>query len=146
MRIRWFIVALLLVFPLVAFWPGAQAADDAFIERVVWEKDINTSTNLLTNSLKPSERGTSRQAATRTSTIYRMTVAIVSTASNSILYMNVKNTAAGSAENFALNGGTTLTAGNAYSFSWQASAGFEYNFQVGTSTRIGLLTVDSGGN
>lgn len=140
MRKLGFLSVLLMVVGTLLWFGGQVKADGpAYRERDIWQQDLTTTANLLTSSLTPLTRGTI-STPTVGSCTYRFTVALAGV--NSIVYLRVTNVAAGTSANFAINGGTALTAGNVYTFIFNASAGYTYNFRVATNTTFGILNLD----
>lgn len=128
-------VLLVMVGSLLWFGGYAKASGPAFRERDIWQQSLATSTNLLGTSLTPLTRGTI-STPTVGSCTYRFSVALTTT--SSIVYLRVRNVAAATEADFALNSGDALTAGNAYTYAFNASAGYTYNFRVGTATTVSL--------
>jgi hypothetical protein len=146
-KLRVVLVALVLLgFGVLAL--PSRGESPAFRERDLWRQDITTTANLLTSSLTPLTRGVV-STPTVGSTTYRFLIGVDPAAAASVVYLRVTNVAAGTSINFALNSAEPLVPGNAYTFTFNASASYTYNFRVGTNTTIGILSldrVDSGGN
>lgn len=106
--------------------------------RDVWEQIEAPGANILTSSLSIADRG----GSTTHDTTYRVMICIAGTSSDSVIYMHVTHAAFGNSQNFPINSGIALTAGLAYNFEFNASDTFLYNFQVGTTTTIGMMQVD----
>lgn len=81
---------------------------------------------------------TSSITTTRPSAAWRMTVGIDSGASNSTLSVSLAPNS-GVASTFLLNGGTALTAGNLYTFTFSSPDGWDVNLQFGTSTTATIV-------
>lgn len=142
MRNRVALLGLVLTLGLLCF--GSARADNppAFLERELWNQDVTTAASVFTNSLTPLTRNTV-STPTYTSTTYRFTIALRSGYPDSVIKLEVfKSGGTPASQTFDLNGGTALVNGRAYTFSFNASSGFTYNFRVGTNTTIGYLSFD----
>ena len=132
---RFLVLAALLLAGGLAFASGPPTSEVVD----VWSTAKGTSTNILSRDLKPgtSAAGSGQNAYDCT---YRITIALVTT--SAVLNMHVTQLSDSSTQDFAMNSGTSLTAGNLYSFTFGATAPFSYNFRVGTATTIGICTVE----
>lgn len=72
------------------------------------------------------------------SSAFRVTIALAST--DSVVRVQVNN--GGTAVYGRLNGGTALTAGNLYTFSFGASASLTFNIQAETSTTAAYVLIE----
>lgn len=129
----------ILVALLLSFSP-AKADTQAWREREVWNTAATTGTDILATSLTPLKRGTINTTSTSSCT-YRFMVALASGAADSVVYLRITQVG-GTSANFSINTGTALTNGSVYTYVFNATSGFTYNFRVGTNTTIGILTVD----
>lgn len=117
---------------------SAKADVAPLCEKAIWDLGVSSGADVLTSSITPTTAVAVSSPNTPTIT-YRVTVALRAT--DSILYLRMTKSGGGS-YNYALNGGTALTAGNLYSFLVPANQTFTYNVRVGTSTTLGLLQID----
>lgn len=108
----------------------------------VWNVAVTTSSNVLSTSLSPLTRGSAVSTPGVGTVTYRFIVGIAPTATASVMDLRVTNVATSMEVNFALNSGQALTPGAIYSFEFNASAAFTYNFRPETNTTLGILSVD----
>lgn len=128
--------------------PGVADTPPAFRERDIWRQDLSTTANLLTSSLTPLTRGVV-STPNVSSVTYRFLVGIQPGAADSTLILRITEVSASTSPtgdntttNYVVNGGTALVAGQVYTFEFNGSAGFTYNFRVGTNTTIGVFSLD----
>lgn len=106
-----------------------------------WNVAVTPTADILSTSLSPLTRG-KVSTPMSSSVTYRATVGIAPGATSSIVYLRVTNVAAATTLNFALNSGVALTQGNVYTFEWNASQAFTYNFRPDVVTTLGILSID----
>lgn len=133
---RTLLLGLLLAGILAVFARGTTA--QVVPENVsVWNKSYSATANILTTSLTSANRGAAQ------ATTFLVVIGIASTASDSVMYLNVVNPGnALPSQNLVLNSGNALSAGYAYTFEFPASYPYAYNFQAATATTIAFLDVD----
>jgi hypothetical protein len=132
-RARWLLAALLLVATLVAGLSRPATASDVEPREVfsLFDTAVSSNADVCTSSLTPATPGT---------LAYRITLSLLATDS----VVNVEVTKSSVSKNFDLNGGTALTAGCLYTFTFGAKGGgaYAYNLQCETGTRIGYLLIE----
>lgn len=121
---------------------GILMASRAHAENVIssaktWSSAATSNTDIFAADVSPAN-GSKYPASA-----WRLTIALVGT--DSVVNVQVNRTVSGTktAQTFALNGGTALTAGNLYTFSWGAeyqdgTGTFSYNVQAATTTTAGV--------
>ena len=126
----------------LGYWVHAADQNPVSESKNVWNTSWSTGTDLFPTPLTPTIRaGTSLQSYDCT---YRCMIAL--TGASSVVTLHVTRISDGTTQDFQINGGTALSAGVAYNFSFNADAAFKYNFRVNTSTTCGIFTADRSGN
>lgn len=130
-----FVAMALAVAMCLTLWPSrnAKAAPPNPIRAgLIFNTAKTQNTNVFSTSLAPTT------SSFRDSAAFRVTICLVST--NSVV--NVQISDGQNTVTPDLNSGTALTAGVLYTFSFAVPEGYTLNFQVETSTTIGLLLVE----
>lgn len=121
----------------IGFWASQARAENVISTAKVWSTAATANTDIFSSDVALSS-GTAYPA-----TAMRLTIALVST--DSVVNVQVNRTVSGvkTAQTFSLNGGTALTAGDLYTFTWGTEYGdgtgtFSYNVQCATTTTAGI--------